>query len=151
MQAKKDALYTMQQIVLMVRDSRSTKGAQRQLLMALGIRANAQAKYSCFPSYAQIADDTQLDEVTCRRAAAALEAKGLIKRRRRTSRSNLFFLQISVLEMRAIEAREARTREKEARLLALVDAEDVGMNEVKNASVEQDQEDELAAILGGGR
>ena len=151
MPAKTDTLYTMQQIVLMVRDSRSTKGAQRQLLMAIAIRANAKAKYSCFPSYAQLADDAQLDEVTLRRAAAALESKGLIKRRRRTNRSNLFFLQVCVLEKHAAEAREARAQEKQARLLALIKAEGVDAVEIDDALADETQEDELAVILGGGR
>jgi len=151
METQKSMLHTMQQLVLMVRDSRSTKGAQRQLLMAIAIRANAKVKYSCFPSYAQLADDAQMDQVTLRRAAAALEAKGLIKRRRRTNRSNLFFLQVLVLEGHAAEARAARTQEKQARQLAFLEAEGVDVAEVDDASVEETEEDELSAILSGSR
>ena len=151
MSARTDKHYTMQQIVLMVRDSRSTKGAQRQLLMAIAIRANAKAKYSRFPSYARLADDAQLDEVTLRRAAAALERKGLIQRRRRTNRSNLFLLQVPMLEKHAAEAREARAQEKHARHLAMIEAEGMDAFEVDDTSAEETPEDELAAILRGGR
>ncbi len=56
------------------------KGAQWEMLYALALRRNPNKKFICFPSYSQLAEDTQLDPATLKRAAKALEDKHLIKR-----------------------------------------------------------------------
>lgn len=54
----------------------------------------------------------------------------MIKRRRRTSQSNRFFLQVPVLERHAAEAREARK-------LAVLEAEGADLGELENVPNEQ--------------
>jgi hypothetical protein len=95
-------------VLRLIRDARSTKNADRALLMALGLRCKPAEGFKCWPSYRQLALDTQLDEVTLKRAAKRLEDTKLIKRVIRQNRSNSFFLNIPLLQeqAQAVEAAE---------------------------------------------
>jgi len=86
-----------------VRDGRATTGARRLLLDAIVLRANPK-EWTCFPSYARLAVDTGLNEATLRRAAKELEDAGLIKRRIRLNRSNVFTVCCDRIEALAGEA-----------------------------------------------
>src|SRR5580698_5020947 len=92
------------ELLRLIRDARSTRNADRELLFALGLRADPKKKFSCFPSYRQLALDTQLDEVTLKRAARRLEQAELIKRSIRANRSNLFFLNVPKLQEQKAKA-----------------------------------------------
>ena len=81
--------------------------------MALALRCNPKKRYSCWPSYRQLALDTGLHEVTLKAAAADLEEANLVKRVTRRNRSNIFFLNIAKLEEQADAVRKA---EAEARV-----------------------------------
>ena len=80
-------------VLRLVRDARSTRNAERQLLDALAMRCQPAKKFLSWPSYRQLALDTQLDEITLKRAAKRLEDKRLIKRVIRQNRSNCFYYQ----------------------------------------------------------
>lgn len=148
---QKEHYHTME-LALMVRDSRTTKGAQRSLLMALALRANPKKGYSCWPSYRRLADDTQYDEVTLRRAAKTLEDLGLIRRKQRSMRSNLFILNTERMAQHKHEADAARRRE----LLTLLgeDAEiETQADSIAETETLTDTEDQdrsvLLAVTGG--
>jgi DNA-binding MarR family transcriptional regulator len=101
-------------VLRLIRDARSTRNADRALLMALGLRCQPAKKFLCWPSYRQLALDTQLDEVTLKRAAKRLEDAGLIKRVVRQNRSNAFFLNISLLQDQAAAVKAADEEAKKA-------------------------------------
>ena len=92
----------------LIRDACSTKGAQRELLYALGLRCNPAKKFLCFPSYAQLAEDTQLDPATLKKAAKVLEDNRLIKRVIRKNRSNVFFINVPLLQEQAAIAKASK-------------------------------------------
>lgn len=100
-------------VLRFVRDARSTKHAERDLLNALALRCNPKKKYIAWPSYALLAKDTLLDEITLKRAAKRLEDAGLIKRVQRQNRSNLFFLNVALLQQQAAAVKEAELMDKE--------------------------------------
>ena len=95
------------QVMRLVRDARSTKGAQRQLLMALALRCNPKKKFICWPSYRVLAEDTLLDPMTLKRAAKKLEDGKLIKRSVRSNHSNVWWVNVALLEEQAAEVKAA--------------------------------------------
>src|ERR1700739_725274 len=80
------------QLLLDIRDARSTDNAQRELLYALALRSNPNENYSCSATYKQLERDTLLGNKTLRRAANKLVADNLISRAYRTNDSNIFFI-----------------------------------------------------------
>lgn len=113
-----DTLPSAFKVLLMARDAKSTKGADRQVLNALIMRAKPEKKYSCYPAYELLAEDTNLNIKTVKRAAQDLEKAGLIRRRIRHNQSNLFFinvrrLQEQVAEREAEEAARKKASEEE--------------------------------------
>jgi DNA-binding MarR family transcriptional regulator len=107
-------------VLRLVRDARSTRNAQRELLYALAMRCQPAKKFICWPSYAQLAKDTLLDETTLKRAAKRLEDADLIKRVVRPNRSNCFYLNVALLQVQAAAVKEA---EEAAKLVAEEDDE----------------------------
>jgi len=102
------------EVLRLVRDSRSTKHSQRLVLQAMALRANPKKGYSCFPSYETLALDTLLDEKTVRRAAADLEKADLISRRDQAYSSNLFYLNVRLLQEQANMVRDAAVKKEES-------------------------------------
>jgi DNA-binding MarR family transcriptional regulator len=94
-------------VLRFIRDARSTKKADRALLMALGMRCQPAKKFISWPSYKQLALDTGLDEVTLKRAAKRLEDAKLIKRTVRPNRSNCFYLNVALLQQQAAAVKAA--------------------------------------------
>lgn len=94
-------------LIRTIRDAGSTEKAERMLLLHLALRCQPDEQYKASPTYAVLAQDTLLDDMTLRRAAAALEKKKLIRRVRRTSRSNEFFINVVLLKRQA-EERQAK-------------------------------------------
>ena len=88
-----------------IRDSESTKGSQRILLLALALRCKP-GTWMCWPSYSRLARDTCLDAVTCKRAAKGLEEAGIVRRQVRRNRSNRFYINFERLRAQA-ETRSA--------------------------------------------
>ncbi|MCU1294142.1 MAG: Helix-turn-helix domain [Bryobacterales bacterium] len=103
-------------LMLLARDARSTKGAERGLLYALLMRCRPDQNYSCFPSYRRLGIDTGYDPATLKRAAKALQDKGLIFRRTRLNRSTIFFINMAVLADQAAANRAADKAEREGAL-----------------------------------
>jgi DNA-binding MarR family transcriptional regulator len=137
--SKKMASMPLIRILWLIRDARSTKNSERELLYALALRCNPNKNYSCWPSYRLLAEDTQLDPATLQRAAKLLEGRQLIKRAQRRNRSNYFYLNIRLLQEQAAAVEE---REKEKAPFESPDLED---------RLEEDtNEDLIAAITGGG-
>jgi hypothetical protein len=101
------------ELLRLIRDSRSTKNADRELLHALALRSDPKKSFISWPSYRQLALDTQLDEVTLRRAAKRLESARLIRRVVRANRSNCFLLNVPLLQEQAAEAKAAEDAAKE--------------------------------------
>ena len=99
-------------LLRLVRDARSTRNADRALLFALAMRCQPAKKFLSWPSYRQLALDTQLDEVTLKRAAKRLEDAGLLKRVVRANRSNCFFLNVELLQQQAAAIKEAEDAAK---------------------------------------
>jgi hypothetical protein len=81
----------------MVRDATTVTGAQRALLDAIAWRAKAEDRYSCDPSYARLVHDTHYTARNLQIAAQKLEEAKYIKRVTRSNRSNVFFLNVSLL------------------------------------------------------
>lgn len=84
-------------VMCAIRDSQSTRGAERELLYAICLRAKAEENYSCWPGYAHLAVDTGLHPVTLKRAAQELERKKLIRRVIRRNKSNKWFLNVTLM------------------------------------------------------
>jgi DNA-binding MarR family transcriptional regulator len=96
-----------------IRDARLVRNAENQLVMALAMRCNPTKGYTCFPSYSLLAKDTGCNINTLKKAAAELERKGLIRRRTRKSKANVFAICVDqFLEPAAIQ-RAADRAEKE--------------------------------------
>jgi DNA-binding transcriptional regulator YhcF (GntR family) len=95
-----------------IRDSRCTRNANRQLLDALGMRCNPAKGYTCWPSYELLAKDTGCNVATLKKAAAALEKMGLIRRRQRRNKSNIFVLNIDKI-LQLAETKRAEDRAKQ--------------------------------------
>lgn len=104
-------LFTLLRII---RDAHSTRDAQRELLMALAMRCNPSKGYICWPSYAQLAEDTMLNQETLKRAAKKLEETKLIRRRKRPNHSNIFFINAPLLIQQAEERKEEKETAKRA-------------------------------------
>jgi DNA-binding MarR family transcriptional regulator len=98
-------------VLIWARNAGSTRGAQRELLYALILRCRKEAKYAAFPGYKLLAEDTGLHPITLKRAAAALIKAGIIKRHVRPNRSNMWFINVSLLQEQAA-AREAEREER---------------------------------------
>lgn len=109
----KNNIFSIVQVLWAIRDSKSTKGAARQLLVALALRCSPKQNYCCWPSYRQLAEDCQLDPATLKRAAASLENAGLVKRIVRKNRSNRFFIIVSKLQEQAKAQKEAKEAAKQ--------------------------------------
>jgi DNA-binding MarR family transcriptional regulator len=136
-------------VLWLVRDARSTKGSQRELLYALALRTNPAKKFLCFPSYAQLAEDTQLDSATLKRAAKALEDKQLIKRVIRRNRSNVYFLNIPLLQEQAALAKAAKISKAESTETPFGDPVE---SSVLDGNDRPDNNDDLTyAVTGGTR
>ena len=101
-------------VLRLIRDARSTKNADRALLMALGLRCKPAEGFKCWPSYRQLAQDTLLDEVTLKRAAKRLEDAKLIKRLIRQNRSNTFYLNIPLLQQQVAAIKDEEEAKKAA-------------------------------------
>jgi hypothetical protein len=99
-------------LLRLVRDSRSTKNADRGLLNAIVLRCNPANKFIAWPSYRQLALDTGLNMVTLKRAAKRLEEAKLIKRVVRANRSNCFYVNASLLQDQAAQVRAAEDEAK---------------------------------------
>lgn len=78
----------------------------------------------CWPSYRLLAEDTQLDEGTLKRAAKALQEAGLIRRVIRRQRSNQFYVRFDVLIRQAEFKREEKKLVQAEALRKLMDGED---------------------------
>jgi hypothetical protein len=102
-------------LMRLIRDARSTRNADRDLLYALALRCKPEKKFSCWPSYRQLSLDTMLDEITFRREAKRPEESGLIKHSIRPNRSNLFFINVPKLldQVEEIEAKASLEVEEE--------------------------------------
>lgn len=99
------------QLLYNIRDARSTKGAQRALLVALALRCDPKKGYLCWPSYRVLAQDTCYDEVTLKRAARALEEYKLIRRHTQRARSNRYYINAKLLAAQAAENNAQNNRE----------------------------------------
>jgi DNA-binding MarR family transcriptional regulator len=102
-------------VLLAIRDARSTRGAQREFLIALGLRCKPEQRFVCWPSYEQLAKDTQLKIVTLKKAARGLEEAGYISRTIRPHRSNKFFINMGKIVAEAEANREAEAEARAAR------------------------------------
>ena len=96
MSEQKNYIFT-DQVMRLVRDSGTTRGAGRGLLMALVLRCNVKKGWFCFPTYKTLAEDTLYDEATLKRAAKALVEQGLIRIQVRRNRSNVFHINLGLL------------------------------------------------------
>ena len=105
-------------VLLLIRNARSTRNSQRELLYALALRCNPDRQFLCFPSYGLLAKDTGLDVATLKRAAKALEQAGIIRKVVRPNRSCVFFLNIKLLMEQAAAAKAAEDEAKQSSLTA---------------------------------
>lgn len=99
-------------VLRLVRDARSTTNAPRELLYALALRCQPAKNFISWPSYCQLAKDTQLNEITLKRAAKTLEDAKLIRRVVRANRSNCFFINVALLQEQAAEVKATDEAEK---------------------------------------
>jgi hypothetical protein len=88
-----------------VRDANVVKGAERHVLFALCMRANTKKNFTCFPSYAQIVEDSSVGLSQVKVAVRELAKAGWIRRQIRPNTSNLFFIDVPALKAAAEERR----------------------------------------------
>jgi hypothetical protein len=112
-----DSLPSAFKVLIWARDAGSTRGAERELLYALILRCRKEVKYAAFPGYALLAGDTGLHPITLKRAAAGLIKAGIIRRHVRPNRSNMWYINVALLQEQA-EARKAERKERQKRLQA---------------------------------
>jgi hypothetical protein len=105
-------------IMWAIRDARLCRNAERQLLDAIALRVNAK-DFTCFPSYKTLHMDTGIHESTLKKNAMSLEKKGLIRRRIRHNKSNVFILNVTRIFQQAEKNRKA---DKEQKALMVADA-----------------------------
>ena len=137
-------------LLLAVRDGASTKGAPRALLNALILRSRATAGFTCFPSYRKLAEDTNLDESTLKRAAKWLEDARLIRRHVRPMHSNRFTIRVGVIMDLAETKRAERNAAKAEALAKLQDAEDGDLAELDHLDGSDDSSDDNLSNWGQG-
>jgi Helix-turn-helix domain len=89
------------EVLRFIRDARSTKGADRAVLNALALRANPNARYSCYPSLQTIADDTMLSVRQVQRALPKLRQANLITYKKRDYKSNYYWINVAELSSQA--------------------------------------------------
>ncbi len=89
------------ELLRLIREARSTEKSTRIVLNALALRANPKNRHSCWPSRPQIVIDTQLDLKTVRRALKRLEAGKLIAITKRLNQSDLYFINVALLQRQA--------------------------------------------------
>ena len=104
------------EVIHLIRQTTTTKGAERMLLLMLATRCRPTQDYVAWPSYQQLALDAQYDEVTLRRAARLLAEKKLIAIQTRGSRTNLFFLNVDLLQEQAAAEQALQRAEKALRV-----------------------------------
>jgi hypothetical protein len=95
------------ELLKVVRDANVVRGAQRHVLFALCLRANTTKNYTCFPSYAQLIEDSAVGLSQLKIAVRGLETAGWIRRQPRGRTSNLFFINVPKLQKAAEERRQA--------------------------------------------
>jgi hypothetical protein len=125
-----------------IRDSQSTRGAERELLYALCLRARADRKYSCWPGYAQLSADTGLHTTTLKRAAQELERKQLIRRVVRKNSSNIWFLNVPLI----VDMANAKLAEIEAAKVEEFDGFDLAPTGADEEEIEVESENEEYAM-----
>ncbi len=101
-------------IMWAIRDSRCTRNAERQLLDALAMRCNPSKGYTCWPSYEMLGLDTGCNPATLKKAALALEKMGLIHRRVRRNRSNIYTVHVAKILQQAEIQRAVDKAKKDA-------------------------------------
>jgi DNA-binding MarR family transcriptional regulator len=92
-------------VLLLVRNARSTEKAERALLIAIALRCKPKDNWRCWPSYEMLAKDTLLSESALKMAAKKLEKVGLIRRVVRHNRSNVFIMNVDLLQEQAAKER----------------------------------------------
>ena len=82
-------LGTLRRLLEIVREANVVKGAERHVLFALCMRANTKKNFTCFPSYAQIVEDSSVGLSQVKVAVRELAKAGWIRRQIRPNTSNL--------------------------------------------------------------
>jgi hypothetical protein len=86
-----------------IRDGKVGKASARHVMIALCMRANALKNFTCYPSYAQIMEDSVVCRSTVKSAVRDLEQAGWIKRKTRGRKSNLFYINVHQLKVASEE------------------------------------------------
>jgi hypothetical protein len=95
------------------RDSHLAAKAELMLLLMLIVRCTPEERYSCFPGYPQLVEDTGLNIKTLKAAAAGLEKKRLVERKVRPNHSNRWFINAKLLHETAVANRAAKKEREE--------------------------------------
>ena len=95
--------YDMNRLLRLIRDARSTKAAGRALLTALAMRMDAGLTCRSSATYEKLAQDTQCDTKTLQRTVKALCEEGLLAQVVRPTRSNVFYINVTLLEQQKEE------------------------------------------------
>lgn len=133
-----------------IRDSRSTKHADRAVLIALILRCRPKEGYKCWPSYDTLADDCQLDPATVKRAAKHLIQAKLVLIRHRRNKSNMFYVNVPKLVV------DAETMQAQLKVLRdaqkMVDGDDQDpFSSVSGETAPEDQDNDASWITGGAQ
>jgi len=112
-----------------IRDAGSTKGADRLVLIALLSRCANDGLFKCFPSYALLAYDAQVNIQTAKRSVRNLVQAGIVRRKVRRNQSNFFFINVSLLKEQAETALAETRRRREQE-----DADEDDFGEVERLS-----------------
>jgi hypothetical protein len=99
------------QLVLAIRDCRCFRGPERQLLHALALHARAGKKdgaywFSAFPSYPTLVKETGLDRRTLMRAAKNLAETEVLRRKKRSHTSTIYYLAFGIMKSYAAQVLE---------------------------------------------
>jgi hypothetical protein len=94
---------TAQDVVLLIRDARSTEKSERILLWAIALRTTVIDQLGCraHVSYDQLVNDTRLSKNTLRLAAKCLKAGRLLRHDVRANGSETFSINVALLKQQA--------------------------------------------------
>jgi hypothetical protein len=94
-------------ILRFARDSHLVRNSELVLLYTLILRCDPLKGYSTFVSYDRLSQDTGSNPKTIQAAARGLETKGIITRRVRPKTTNLWFINVPMLQTAALASLEA--------------------------------------------
>lgn len=101
------------EMIVNLRDSHLAGGTDLAVLYTLNSRVRPADRYSCYPSLDSIAADTGLNVKTVKRSIDRLQEANLLQKVQRYDNSNVYYLNVALLQEEAEKNRTKAAAEKE--------------------------------------